>query len=60
MRALVNPDAREYVWGFSTDGAYSAGEAGVETVGFGPGDKRLAHKPNMRVSISLRRLRGAS
>ena len=51
VRASVNPDAREHMWSFSTDGVYSAGEAGIETVGFGPGDERLAHKPNEHISI---------
>ena len=51
VRTSVNPGTREYVWSFSTDGVYSAGEAGIETVGFGPGDERLAHKPNEYVSI---------
>ncbi len=51
VRKSVNSGAREYVWSFSTDGVYSAGEAGIETIGFGPGDEKLAHKPNEYVSI---------
>jgi putative selenium metabolism hydrolase len=30
-------------WNFSTEGAYTAGVAGIPTVGFGPGDARQAH-----------------
>ena len=30
-------------WNFSTEGAYTAGAAGIPTVGFGPGDPRHAH-----------------
>jgi putative selenium metabolism hydrolase len=30
-------------WEFSTDGVYTAGEAGLPTVGFGPGEERFAH-----------------
>ncbi len=39
------------VWKFGTDGSYTAGEAGFATVGYGPGDEALAHRPNERVSI---------
>ena len=30
-------------WEFSTAGVYSMGEAGIPTIGFGPGDERFAH-----------------
>lgn len=30
-------------WDFSTDGVYTAGVAGIPTVGFGPGEERYAH-----------------
>lgn len=40
------------VWQFSTNGTYWAGEAGIPTVGFGPGDERDAHTPRDRVSFA--------
>ncbi len=30
-------------WDFSTDGVYTAGIAGIPTLGFGPGEERYAH-----------------
>ena len=30
-------------WDFSTDGVYTAGAAGIPTIGFGPGEERHAH-----------------
>ncbi|RLG80014.1 MAG: hypothetical protein DRO40_11830, partial [Thermoprotei archaeon] len=46
-----NPLVRTGVWKFSTDGVYSAGEAHIPTIGIGPGDETLAHKPNELVEI---------
>jgi len=34
------------VWRFSTDGVESCGRRGIPTVGYGPGDERLAHQPD--------------
>jgi putative selenium metabolism hydrolase len=39
-------------WDFSTDGVYTAGMAGIPTVGFGPGEEKCAHTVEERVSIS--------
>lgn len=36
-------------WEFSTDGAYTAGIAGIPTVGFGPGEERYVHTANEQV-----------
>ncbi len=38
-------------WKFSTDGTYTMGEAGIPTIGFGPGDEHWAHSPDERVRI---------
>ncbi|HDI73471.1 MAG TPA: YgeY family selenium metabolism-linked hydrolase [Candidatus Korarchaeota archaeon] len=39
------------IWRFGTDGSYTAGEAGIPTVGYGPGDPEMAHRPNEMVSV---------
>jgi putative selenium metabolism hydrolase len=38
-------------WDFSSDGVYTAGVAGIPTVGFGPGDPRRAHAANEHVRL---------
>lgn len=51
-RALrILPQASRVVWRFGTDGSYTAGIAGIPTIGYGPGDERLAHKPGENVEI---------
>ena len=39
-------------WDFSTDGVFTAGVAGIPTIGFGPGDERFVHIPDERVSVN--------
>lgn len=39
------------IWRFGTDGSYTAGEAGIPTIGYGPGDQEMAHRPNEMVSV---------
>jgi len=39
-------------WEFSTDGVYTAGVAGIPTVGFGPGEERYAHTVDDQVRIA--------
>ena len=38
-------------WRFSTDGIATAGQLGIPTVGFGPGDPSLAHQPDEYISL---------
>lgn len=38
-------------WGFSTEGVYTAGKAGIPTVGFGPGKEELAHTADEYVCL---------
>ena len=51
IKNKVFSDSRFMTWRFSTDGVYSAGIAGIPTIGYGPGDESLAHKPNENVPI---------
>lgn len=43
------PEVRR--WDFSTDGVYTMGEAGIPTVGFGPGEEKYAHAVDERVNL---------
>ncbi|HEY9086643.1 MAG TPA: YgeY family selenium metabolism-linked hydrolase [Anaerolineaceae bacterium] len=43
-RELIGlPAAPSGKWDFSTNGTYWAGKAGIDSIGFGPGDERVAH-----------------
>jgi putative selenium metabolism hydrolase len=46
------------VWHFSTDGTYSAGAAGIPTLGFGPQEERFVHAADDQVD--LRKLQQAT
>jgi putative selenium metabolism hydrolase len=39
------------VWRFSTDGTYSAGQAGIPTLGFGPQEERYVHATDDQVDL---------
>lgn len=49
-QALGGPPFR--IWRFSTDGVESCGRRKIPTVGFGPGDERLAHQPDEHVPVA--------
>lgn len=38
-------------WDFSTDGVFTAGTAGIPTIGFGPGDERYAHTTDEQIRV---------
>lgn len=42
-RLIGLPDTPSGKWGFSTNGIYWAGKAGIPSIGFGPGDELTAH-----------------
>ena len=42
-RLIGLPEEPSGKWDFSTNGIYWAGKAGIPSIGFGPGDERLAH-----------------
>jgi putative selenium metabolism hydrolase len=39
-------------WGFSTDGVYSMGIAGIPTLGFGPGEERYTHTVDEQIRLT--------
>ena len=53
LSAGLRPQFSAY--GFCTNAAYSAGQAGIPTVGFGPGREEHAHIIDERVSVSALR-----
>jgi putative selenium metabolism hydrolase len=51
-RQIGLPEAPASKWDFSTNGIYWAGKAGIPSIGFGPGDERVAHTVNECVLLS--------
>jgi putative selenium metabolism hydrolase len=51
-RDLWNGEPAVGVWRFSTDGAYSAGAAGIPSLGFGPEEEQYVHTALDQVSLS--------
>ena len=45
------PSAPSGKWDFSTNGIYWAGKAGIPSIGFGPGDEKVAHAVNECVPL---------
>jgi len=50
-KVLFKKEPEVTVWGFSTNGTYTMGKAGLKTIGFGPGIESYAHAENERVKI---------
>jgi acetylornithine deacetylase/succinyl-diaminopimelate desuccinylase-like protein len=50
--ALWGAEPAVGVWRFSTDGAYSAGAAGIPTLGFGPQEERYVHAADDQVNLT--------
>ncbi|HNX74585.1 MAG TPA: M20/M25/M40 family metallo-hydrolase [Candidatus Rifleibacterium sp.] len=44
FKELFDNEPVDKIWPFSTDGVYSAGMAGIPTLGIGPGNEEVAHK----------------
>ena len=51
FQTLWKKNAEVSVWKFSTDGTYSAGAAGIPTLGFGPQEERFVHTPLDQVNL---------
>lgn len=51
FKALWDKETRVDIWRFSTDGTYSAGVAGIPTLGFGPEEEMYVHTPQDQVNL---------
>lgn len=51
VRSVLGHNPKIHHWQFSTDGVYSMGEAGIPTIGFGPGDPKYAHTTEEHVRL---------
>ncbi len=50
-RAIGLPETPSGKWGFSTNGTYWTGKAGIPSIGFGPGSELNAHTINEHVPL---------
>ena len=51
FQTLWGKPAEVAVWKFSTDGTYSAGAAGIPTLGFGPQEEKYVHTPLDQINL---------
>lgn len=51
FQTLWKKPAEVAVWKFSTDGTYSAGAAGIPTLGFGPQEEKYVHTQQDQVNL---------
>ncbi|MDI7275670.1 MAG: YgeY family selenium metabolism-linked hydrolase, partial [Anaerolineae bacterium] len=52
LEGVLGGRPRTLCWQFSTDGVYTAGVAGIPTLGFGPGEERYAHSADEQVRLA--------
>ena len=52
VRAQLRRRPQVTRWDFSTEGVYTAGVAGIPTVGFGPGDPRVVHTADEHIKLA--------
>lgn len=55
FKALWGEDPAVNIWRFSTDGTYSAGAAGIPTLGFGPEEEKYVHTPQDQINLEKMR-----
>ncbi len=51
LEPVLGARPRQVSWAFSTDGVYTAGMAGIPTLGFGPGEERFAHAADEQIRL---------
>ncbi len=52
LESVLGMRPRQVCWSFSTDGVYTAGVAGIPTLGFGPGEERYVHTSEEQIRLS--------
>lgn len=52
LEGVLGGRPRLSCWQFSTDGVYTAGVAGIPTLGFGPGEERYAHTSEEQIRLA--------
>ena len=52
LEGVLGARPRLQTWQFSTDGVYTAGMAGIPTLGFGPGEEKYAHVSDEQVRLN--------